>query len=87
VADNSVQTLFLGPFVLILLGVVLFAMKIVLAFIFKISNRVLQTIKVIFRGWPPEHLDADGDSLTQIKSEEFKGILKDLKEIPKSLKV
>jgi hypothetical protein len=28
---------------------------------FMIINRILRTIKVIFRGWPPEHLDADGD--------------------------
>jgi hypothetical protein len=24
-------------------------------------NRPLRTIKVLVRGWPPEHLDADGD--------------------------
>lgn len=24
-------------------------------------NRFLRTIKVLFRGWPPEGLDADGD--------------------------
>ena len=29
--------------------------------IFRLANRILRTIKVIFRGWPPEHLDADGD--------------------------
>lgn len=27
----------------------------------KLVNRVLRTIKVACRGWPPEHLDADGD--------------------------
>lgn len=28
---------------------------------FKLVNRMLRTIKVCARGWPPEHLDADGD--------------------------
>ena len=28
---------------------------------FRLINRVLRTIKVTARGWPPEHLDADGD--------------------------
>ena len=87
VADNSVQTFFLGPFVLIVLGILLFFLNGILSVIFRIINRVLRTIKVIFRGWPPEHLDADGDSLTQINSEEFKDMLKDLEETLESLKV
>lgn len=29
--------------------------------IFKVINRTLRTIKVALRGWPPDHLDADGD--------------------------
>lgn len=29
--------------------------------IYRILNRILRTIKVVVRGWPPEHLDADGD--------------------------
>ncbi len=29
--------------------------------LFTLPNRLLRTIKVLFRGWPPEHLDADGD--------------------------
>ena len=32
-------------------------------FVFRVINRVLRRIKVILRGWPPEHLDADGDFL------------------------
>lgn len=28
---------------------------------FKLCNRLLRTIKVCARGWPPAHLDADGD--------------------------
>lgn len=29
--------------------------------IFKIVNRILRTIRVARAGWPPPHLDADGD--------------------------
>ena len=29
--------------------------------IFKFYNRLLRFIVILFRGWPPEHLDADGD--------------------------
>lgn len=32
-----------------------------LAFVFRIWNRVLRTINICARGWPPPHLDADGD--------------------------
>lgn len=28
---------------------------------FLIVNRVLRSVKVLCRGWPPPHLDADGD--------------------------
>jgi hypothetical protein len=28
---------------------------------FLVINRILRTVKVVYRGWPPEHLDADGD--------------------------
>lgn len=37
-------------------------------FVFVVINRFLRTIKVLAAGWPPEHLDADGDW----KSEEEK---------------
>lgn len=26
-----------------------------------LANRLLRTVKVVLRGWPPAHLDADGD--------------------------
>jgi hypothetical protein len=32
--------------------------------VFRIINRVIRSINIIFRGWPPEHLDADGDFYT-----------------------
>lgn len=36
----------------------------------KFCNRLLRTIKVCVRGWPPEHLDADGDWKPEPKHEE-----------------
>lgn len=41
-------------------GVLVLAI-VVIGTAFRIVNRVLRTIKVLFRGWPPSHLDADGD--------------------------
>ena len=29
--------------------------------LFSLPVRILRTLNVVFRGWPPEHLDADGD--------------------------
>lgn len=29
--------------------------------IFYIPNRIVRSINIIVRGWPPPHLDADGD--------------------------
>lgn len=29
--------------------------------VFLAINRLLRTVKVLCRGWPPAHLDADGD--------------------------
>jgi hypothetical protein len=31
------------------------------AVLWLLPNRILRTVKVAVRGWPPEHLDADGD--------------------------
>jgi hypothetical protein len=41
---------------------------------FRIINRILRTIKVCVRGWPPEHLDADGDWKAEAQRPEVKGI-------------
>ncbi len=60
-ATNPWQTFFLGPFVIILLGMITTAFAGTLRILFKTTNRVLRTIKVALRGWPPTHLDADGD--------------------------
>jgi len=56
IAENPWQFFFMGPFILILLGGAY-------QFVLYSWNRLLRTIKVLFRGWPPEHLDADGDSV------------------------
>jgi len=29
--------------------------------VLKITSRVIRMIVILFRGWPPNHLDADGD--------------------------
>ncbi|KKN88797.1 hypothetical protein LCGC14_0244040 [marine sediment metagenome] len=36
---------------------------------FVLPNRILRTIKVTMQGWPPEHLDADGDWKPEPKTE------------------
>lgn len=41
---------------------------------FKLLNRILRTIKVCVRGWPPPHLDADGDWKVEPERSEIKGI-------------
>ena len=38
-------------------------------FLWSLTNRVLRTIKVTSRGWPPSHLDADGDWKPEPESE------------------
>lgn len=35
--------------------------------VIKLGSRLLRTVNVIFRGWPPNHLDADGDYHKQKK--------------------
>lgn len=32
-----------------------------LKLVFRIYNRSMRTINIVSRGWPPEHIDADGD--------------------------
>jgi hypothetical protein len=44
--------------ILTLLGGIFGTMRLVF---FVLPNRILRTIKVASRGWPPAHLDADGD--------------------------
>ena len=35
----------------------------IFALVFKLVNRILRSINIALRGWPPVHLDADGDFL------------------------
>lgn len=39
-------------------------------FLFIMPSRLLRSIKVVCRGWPPEHLDADGDFRTIPETEQ-----------------
>lgn len=34
---------------------------IILTIVIRLPNRILRCINIVTRGWPPEHLDADGD--------------------------
>lgn len=36
----------------------------VLVWPFRLVNRVIRHRNIVARGWPPEHLDADGDKIT-----------------------
>lgn len=44
--------------IIILLAGVSHTVKLV---VFTLPNRILRTIHIAQHGWPPEHLDADGD--------------------------
>lgn len=50
---------FVGTFLILSL-----TLKLGAALIFKCWNRLLRTVKVALRGWPPAHIDADGDAIT-----------------------
>ncbi len=67
-ADNPWQTFFLGPFVLVVGWFVYVFLGIVLNFTFKLLNRLLRSINIAIRGWPPAHLDADGDTRRPVAS-------------------
>jgi len=49
-------------------GVVWLA-AIVAEVVWRLTNRLLSTIKICVRGWTPEHLDADGDWKPEPKQE------------------
>jgi len=48
------------------------AFQLAIVVCFRLPNRILRTIKVLVRGWPPEHLDADGD-FQPVESEQEAG--------------
>lgn len=51
----------------VLAGLLLFA---AMYYSFLIFNRILRSINIALRGWPPAHLDADGDWREEKKKEE-----------------
>jgi len=59
---------FCGMFMLLSMALCIVAYAMQLASL--MFNRILRTIKVLFRGWPQEHVDADGDWPSTEKSEE-----------------
>lgn len=38
--------------------------------LFRLGNRVIRLINVTINGWPPEHLDADGDVVVTYNEDE-----------------
>ena len=40
---------------------VIWLTAIAIQMVMRLCNRVLRTINICIRGWPPNHLDADGD--------------------------
>lgn len=59
-AENPWQAFFMGPFLLIVLYIVLF---IVAGTIFRMWNRLMRCLSIRKHGWPPAHCDADGDQV------------------------
>ncbi len=58
-----------GSYILAWCSLWLFWAVVSIAYIaFRLINRILRTIKVVIRGWPPAHLDADGDFLTNSRN-------------------
>ncbi len=64
------QHYFLAWFALWLVWGVFWIIAIATECVLKLVNRILRTIKVCARGWPPEHLDADGDWKPEQKPEQ-----------------
>ena len=59
--EHPWQTFFLLPFASLALFVCMLFLEYCIKIVFLTINRMLRTIKVCVRGWPPDHLDADGD--------------------------
>lgn len=38
-----------------------FSLKCIIMFLLQIASRMTRTVCILYRGWPPAHLDADGD--------------------------
>ena len=58
---NIYQFMSDSPFLTAFLAYVLFEC------LLKLGSRVLRSINIAVRGWPPEHLDADGDFKVEVE--------------------
>lgn len=47
--------------------IIVFGYFLLKAVLWHLPNRILRTINVLMRGWPPAHIDADGDWRPQPK--------------------
>lgn len=47
----------------VLMVVVFYLINLVRFVVFMLPNRLLRHISICVRGWPPSHLDADGDAV------------------------
>lgn len=56
--ESPATTLILALFALIALG---FVLTLILSLTFKPFNRWIRHKNIVAKGWPPPHLDADGD--------------------------
>ena len=65
--DNNwfLTTILSIPVFLILVLSIWLIGRIIIAVLFRLPNRIIRCISVIFRGWPPIHCDADGDSVLE----------------------
>lgn len=62
IAENPWQVFFAGPFTFAVFTMLAIIIAGIFTSVFKTLNRILRSINILFRGWPPEYLDADGDS-------------------------
>ena len=61
-SENPWQTFFLGPITFVSFFVIVY-------YLWLMYNRAFRFITIWFRGWPPEHIDADGDWKTEEKED------------------
>lgn len=59
--DSDIVSILLGLPILIQFIIICATYYILKFVLFVLPNRILRTIKVCNQGWPPSHLDADGD--------------------------
>jgi len=84
--DNNwfLTTMLALPVFLIMVLSIWLTGRIIISVLFRLPIRTLRCISVMFRGWPPTHCDADGDSI--IGQELDKAIDKAVEKIKSALK-